>query len=143
MTRDEMMEFVRRMMQSLNEHDIEKCATYWQPDMTWYGPGGWGVLRGIEAFKEQLLRPFFRAFPDFEATFNVWAVDADQEMVVAWGHYTATHRDVFLGVPASGKAVTVGLMDLWKFRNGKLAENWAHVDTTSFLQQVGVVDTGE
>jgi steroid delta-isomerase-like uncharacterized protein len=143
MTRNEMLEFVRQMMQSLNEHDIEKCATYWQPDMTWYGPGGWGVLRGIEAFKEELLRPFFQAFPDFQATFDVWAVDAEQEMVVAWGYYTATHRDVFLGVPASGKVVTVGLMDLWKFRSGKLAENWAHVDTTSFLQQVGVVDTGE
>lgn len=74
---------------------------------------------------------------------EVWVADQDEEKISAWGHFTGTHQDVVVGVPATGKTVKIGFMDIWLFEDGLLAENWVHVDTTGFMQQVGAAPVPE
>jgi predicted ester cyclase len=144
MHRDEMKRLADEMVEvTLNQKDVEASGNYWKDDMIWHGPGGLGVLHGIEDFKHKLLYPFFRAFPDYIAHNVLWAVDEQEQLVTAWGYFTGTHQDVWAGAEATGRPVQGGFMDIWRIEDGKLAENWVLVDVVGVLQQVGVLEVPE
>lgn len=144
MTGDEMRNLVQEMYDvTLNGKDVEASDRFWLPDMTWHGPAGLGVLHGVEAFKNVLLRPFFEAFPDYHAINEVLVVDEPAQMVSAWGYFTGTHSGVWAGVEATGREIKGGFMDIWRIQDGKLAENWVLVDVAGIMGQFGVLDLPE
>lgn len=144
MNRDEMQRLVDEMYAvTLNGKDVEASDRFWLPDMVWHGPGGLGVLHGIEDFKNVLLYPFFRAFPDYHAVNEVVVVDEPQQMICAWGFYTGTHSDVWAGAEGTAKRIRGGFTDIWRVQDGKLAENWVLVDVAGVLQQVGALEIPE
>ena len=80
---------------------------------------------------------FLEAFPDMRITLD--DVIGEGEKVATRGHWVGTHKGAFMGVPATGKAVNVKFMDMWRFENGKAVENWVQMDLLSLMQQLGVV----
>jgi predicted ester cyclase len=44
-----------------------------------------------------------------------------------------------MGIPATGKQVTLSGIDILRIENGKIAERWAEYDNLGLLQQLGVV----
>ena len=143
-SRQEMQQLVEEMYAvTLNGKDVEASDRFWTPDMIWHGPGGLGVLHGIEDFKNKLLRPFFKAFPDYHATNEVYVFDEPEGLVTAWGDFTGTHSDVWAGVEATGKSVHGGFMDIWRVRDGKVTENWVLVDVAGIMEQVGALELPE
>jgi predicted ester cyclase len=44
----------------------------------------------------------------------------------------------FLGVPATGRQVTVQVMDAARVRNGRFSEHWGLVDLPTLMTQLGV-----
>jgi predicted ester cyclase len=92
--------------------------------------------RGPEGTKAKL-GVFVAAFPDLKFTFEQEVIDGD--WVAGRGYISGTHKGPFNGVPASGKKVKMGFMDLWRFENGKLAEYWGQPDLLGLLQQIGAV----
>lgn len=66
-------------------------------------------------------------------------VVAEGDKVAARWTFTADHTGEFLGVPASGKRITVGGLEIDRIADGKVAEAWTQVDMASFLMQVGVL----
>jgi steroid delta-isomerase-like uncharacterized protein len=49
------------------------------------------------------------------------------------------HTGDFLGIPATGKQVTMSGITIHRVTNGKLSEHWAQIDALSLLQQLGAV----
>lgn len=92
--------------------------------------------RGPEGTKAKL-GVFVAAFPDLKFTFEQEVIDGD--WVAGRGYITGTHKGAFNGIPASGKKVKMGFMDLWRFEKGKLAEYWGQPDLLGLLQQIGAV----
>lgn len=138
MTREEKIRHCDEMViRTLNQRRYHETSRYWHEDMIWRGPHGWGTVRGIDNFIKNVIGPQGRAFPDYEANNVMWIVEGDY--VSTRGYFTGTHSDTFLGIPASGKVVTVGFSDFWRFEGEKLAENWVEVDNYGFLKQVGAV----
>jgi steroid delta-isomerase-like uncharacterized protein len=91
---------------------------------------------GIEGFK-QVIAAFTAAFPDMRVV--VEDVLAEGDKVVSRGHFTGTHRGAFMGLPATGKPVRVGYIDVWRVADGKLVENWVKLDELGLMQQLGAV----
>jgi steroid delta-isomerase-like uncharacterized protein len=63
-------------------------------------------------------------------------VAAGDRIVVRWtslGH----HVGEFAGLPPTGKTYTIGGIDMYRVRDGKLAEHWHVIDQLSMLQQLG------
>jgi predicted ester cyclase len=58
--------------------------------------------------------------------------------LLRWSH-TGTHVGDFLGIPPTGKAFTFRGIDMYRVRDGKIAEHWNVVDMLGFCQQVGAV----
>jgi hypothetical protein len=61
MSAQENLELVHRMYDALNAQDLEAHDKYWTKDMIWHGPAGMGDFHGLDAFKYELLRPFYKA----------------------------------------------------------------------------------
>jgi steroid delta-isomerase-like uncharacterized protein len=107
--------------------------TYVNHDMPMEQPGPDGL--------RQVLAPFLSAFPDFAVTIEDIVGEGDK--VVTRGVFTGTQRGAFMGIPATGTAVRVPYMDMWRVEDGKAVENWVRLDTLSLLQQLGAMPSPE
>jgi len=64
-------------------------------------------------------------------------VIAEGEKVLVRLRVKGTHGGELMGLPATGKPIDIGVMDLFHVRDGKLIEHWALLDNLGLLRQVG------
>jgi steroid delta-isomerase-like uncharacterized protein len=95
---------------------------------------------GPEGLK-QVLGPFFAAFPDMHVTLE--QVIAEGDRVSTCGVMRGTHKGDFMGIPATGKQITISYIDIWRVENNKLVENWVQLDMLGLMQQLGVIPAPE
>ena len=136
MTTEHNLELLDLMVVALNAQDIEAHDKYWSTDMIWHGPPGFGDVHGLEAFKSEVLAPFYVAFPDFHGTIDIKVAQGD--WIAATGFVTGTHQGEWLGIPPTGKPVKMRYSDFWLFRDGLLVENWVMVDDVDVMRQLGI-----
>ena len=91
--------------------------------------------KGPEGFK-QMVAMFRGAFPDLE--FTVEEVIGEADRLASRGAWRGTHKGTFMGLPATGKQVTVPFIDIWRISDGKFAENWVQMDMLGLIRQLGV-----
>lgn len=90
----------------------------------------------VEGLKTQIAL-LHQLMPDFTCTVedlitvgeNVWARLRGR----------GTHRGAFMGRPPTGNVVTVDVMDVCRFKDGKIVEHWGVPDRLSMLEQMGIV----
>ncbi len=95
-----------------------------------------GMPTSLEGLKQAL--PAFRnAFPDFKVLEFEMLTEGDQiaDRIV----WTATHTGELMGIPPTGKTVTVQEMHISRFANGKIVERWGSWDQMGLMQQLGVI----
>jgi steroid delta-isomerase-like uncharacterized protein len=95
-----------------------------------------GMPTNLEGLK-QVLPAFRAAFPDFKVL-EVEMFGEDDKVAdrITW---TATHTGELMGIPATGKTVTVKEMHLSRLKGGKVVERWGQWDQLGMMQQLGVV----
>ena len=105
-----------------NERNPEAIRALLAPDAVGHTEGG--DMRGPEEFISMFHRPFLGAFPDIKVSVDdVIALDSDA--VVRWSA-VGTHTGDDLGIPASGRKVTIHGMSWLKYRDGLIIEGWDH-----------------
>lgn len=111
---------------------------YWHKDMLWYGPAGIGANFTYAGFQRDHRVPFLTAFPD-RVGGNHFSRFGDGDYVASggWPSMTMTHKGSYLGVPATGRALTLRVMDFWRVANGSIRENWVLLDLPDLLAQMG------
>ena len=118
----------------------------WHPDMLWYGPGGIGSSYRWSGFVADHRERFLRAFPDRKGGNHYCRIsDGDYAAVSGWPSMTMTHSDDYLGVPATGRALTLRVMDFYRCAHhapdggpGKIMENWVCLDYMDLSRQMGL-----
>jgi steroid delta-isomerase-like uncharacterized protein len=86
---------------------------------------------------KQLTTMFRRAFPD--SYFTVEDMIAEGEKVVTRKTFHGTHEGEFMGIPPSGRSVSMGLIDIVRVSEGRVVEHWSMGDNLGLMQQLGVV----
>src|SRR3974390_3261850 len=97
-----------------------------------------GQRQGREGLKE-VIGMMRAAFPDIH-----WVVDetiAAGEKVVTRFTWTGTHHGTFLGIPATGRHITVKGVVIDRLSGGKMADSRILMDSLGMMQQLGVVPT--
>ena len=109
----------------------EVCA----PDLVWHDapPGISPDLAGMKQMHTALLT----AFPDLHATVDDLVAEGDK--VVVRATLRGTHQGEFMGIPPTGKEVTVRGIAICRFVGGKEVEHWGLASELSLLQQLGAV----
>jgi predicted ester cyclase len=63
----------------------------------------------------------------------------DGDLVATHKVFRGTHTGEWFGVPPSGRPFEFPVMDLVRYRDGRMVEHWAVVDTLGFLRQTGAL----
>lgn len=90
-------------------------------------------------------RAGIKAFHDaFHAAFSGLHADAHQmlaedDMVVTRKTFHGTHSGDFMGIPATGRDVEIGVIDIVRYQDGRIVEHWNQLDQLGLLRQLGVL----
>jgi steroid delta-isomerase-like uncharacterized protein len=104
-------------------------------DATFYDPGAPPSV-GREA-QRQRSTVLVSAFPTAHFTIEEMVAEGDK-VAVRWT-FNGTHEGPFMGLPPTGKNVTMTGITIYRIVNGKIQEAWSNFDQLGVLQQLGVV----
>lgn len=94
-----------------------------------------GVPGGIEGVR-QTIGMFLGAFPDLRLTVEDSIAEGDR--VVSRWMLRGTHQGASLGMPPTGKHVTMPGISIVRMEDGKSTEQWVIFDQMVMLQQLGL-----
>lgn len=120
------------------DHATMNMDRYFTKNLLWYGPGGIGTTRSFDGFMRFHEEPWNEAFPDFRGGNHVSRFGEGAYICsTGWPSIRGTHngKELF-GVPATGKAITIRVMDWWHAKDGLLDENWIFIDIPELLMQL-------
>ena len=142
---DEALGIVRDMLVALGNsprgEDAMGLPRYWHPACSWYGPSGIGTARGIAGFRRHHQIPFLNAMPDRVGDPAGGHLFAQGGYVgfTAWPGMSMTlSGGGWLGLPPTGRALTMRSLDFWRVERGLIRENWVLVDLLHVYGQLGV-----
>jgi predicted ester cyclase len=120
-----------------NQHDLAAADEIFHPDfMNHYAPEGRQMAPtprpagGFQAFYGMLLR----AFPD--ATMEINEQLAEGDLVATRKTLRGTHRGEIWSLPPTGNRVELEFIDIFRIRDGKLAEHWTSMDIAALRKQM-------
>ena len=100
-----------------------------QNPMPGQGPGRAGLA--------DVLAGMFAAFPDLHWTLHDTLTEDDR--VLTLSTWTGTHRGAFIGIPATGRSVSVEAWTIDRYRDGRLVESRIIMDVAGMLMQLGII----
>src|SRR5215210_1633400 len=107
------------------------------PDFVDHDPGTPEEMRrGPDGVKQQATM-YGVAFPDIQMTVEEQVVEGDR-VVTRWSAQ-GTHEGQLMGVPASGKQVTVSGITIARLADGKIQEEWSNWDGLGLMEQIGAM----
>jgi steroid delta-isomerase-like uncharacterized protein len=127
---------MRGAYEALNAHDVEGFGDLLSDDFVDHEelPGLEPTKDGVKAF----FHMYLAAFPDLRMSVEDLLPSGDK--VVARIRATGTHQGEFMGMPATGRAVDVQLIDIIRFGDdGLAAEHWGVFDTMTMMVQLGAI----
>ena len=77
------------------------------------------------------------AFPDFKATIEHLIAEGDK--VVLHMTWTGTQKGEFMGIPPTGKSISINVIDIVRIADGQVVEHWGIMDQMAMMQQLGVI----
>lgn len=128
---------VRQLVEELlNQGNMSVIDELFAPDFVEHEELPPGIPPGREAPK--LLFTMLRsAFPDFKATIEHLIAEGDK--VVLYMTWTGTQKGEFMGVPPTGKSISIGVIDIIRLAEGKYVEHWGIMDSMAMMQQLGAM----
>ena len=117
----------------LNTHDPDLVDRFVAED---YVNHNSVVADGREA-NRQFWAAFFTGLPDLTVTMEDLVVSGDR--VVGRFVYRGTHTGDLLGIPATGQAVEMRSIDIWRVGDLMFVEHWDELNLLEVFQQVGVL----
>jgi len=98
-----------------------------------------GMPPGLEGMKQQDAMTN-AAFPDMQVKLEDMVAEGDR--VACLWTATATHKGEFMGMPATGKQVTIKGIHIDRIAGGKIVETWNYSDMMEVMQQLGMKPPG-
>jgi steroid delta-isomerase-like uncharacterized protein len=127
---------VRRIVdEAYNQGNLAIIEEVAAPDVVSHAaPPGWPA--GVEGAR-QFIAMWRTALPDIHTTIDDQIAEGDR--VVSRWTARGTHRGEMMGIPATGKAVTVSGITINRLSGGRVVEDWTVIDQVGLLQQLGAL----
>jgi predicted ester cyclase len=128
MTDNGLAAFYRRYNVCCNAHRFEDLRRFVARDVAIDG-----AERGLDAYAEEL-RVVVRGFPDYQ--WQLRRLLVDPPWIAAHLTDTGTHRGPFLGVPATGRIVSIPEFAFYRIDADRITEVWGNAFGVHLLQQI-------
>jgi len=126
---------LRNIKEVWSKGDMDLVDEIYDANYVYHEPVS-GEIHGRDGIR-QLIMMWRTAMPDLEFTNHDMIVEGDKGAQ----RWTAvgTHQSEVMGIPATGKRITVAGINIVRYANGKAVEEWTYWDALGWLQQLGVV----
>ena len=129
---------VRRVLEeAINQGKLDVVDELIVPRRT---AGKSGSLRSVERFKQGIAM-FRAAFPNLHVTVEDQIVKGNK-VVTRWTA-RGTHLGDLMGVPSTGREVTVSGIAIGRVAANRVVEYWGNFDALGLIQQLGMIPTRE
>ena len=135
-TAEETKAVVRRFYQELwTEGRLEVADELFSPEFIGHAPGN-GLTRGPEGVRK-LVGGWRDGVPDMEIEIHAQVAEGSRCATRFTGR--GTHKGFWLGIPATGKEVSLSGIAITRVIDGQVVSDWGEFDVMGLLQQLGVV----
>ncbi len=132
---------VRHVLQRLSDGDVEPFIAALTPGYTRHCqamPPGLQEIRGPEQMRG-FLTSNRATFPDYREEIDMLVGEGD---MVAWRSVgTGTQQGPMGPFPATGRSMSIVIIGMHRFENGKIVETWTSWDNVAALAQLGLMPT--
>jgi predicted ester cyclase len=128
----EIEEVLHGIYQAINTGDLALLDKFVAPGYIEHSEG----FQGVEPFRQQITA-FRAAFPDLRVTIQDLLTDGDR--FASRTSVTGTHTGDLMGMPATGKRISVEAVDIGRIADGQAQERWGGLNMYSMLTQLGVI----
>jgi steroid delta-isomerase-like uncharacterized protein len=118
--------------EAVNTGNLALLDKFVAPDYIEHSEG----FQGVEPFRQQIT-VFRAAFPDLRVTVDDLLIAGDR--FASRTTVTGTHAGDLMGLPATGKQISVEAVDIGRIENGQAKERWGGLNMYSMLIQLGVI----
>ena len=127
---------VRRLYDAINSGNIDALADAMTDDVVEHEdlPG----LTPDKAGVIQFFKTTIGAMQGFRMSVNEIMAEGDRVSVL--GTATGKHTGEYMGIPATGKDLTVPFSDYFRVEGGKVKEHWGVMDSGAMMMQMGVLE---
>jgi steroid delta-isomerase-like uncharacterized protein len=129
-------EVLHGIYQVINTGNLAQLETFVAPDYVEHSDG----LQGVEPFRRQVAA-FRAAFPDLQVTMEELLTDGDR--FASRTTVTGTHTGDLMGIPATGKHISVEAVDIGRIENGLAKERWGGLNMYALLTQLGLIPASQ
>jgi hypothetical protein len=137
-------DLIRRMMSGIKDASKfarreDELREHWHEDMIWWGPAGIGSTYTIPRYIDQHAGPFRDRLQD--RTFHghlAFITEGHFGGFFGWPNLSMKHVGGYLGLPASDTRGEMRVVDVYRRKDDKLAENWIFIDMLHFLKCQGL-----
>ena len=129
------LQSIQTFYRAFTDHNPDLLDTVCTPD--WQDiPLAPGQTPGPDGLKEQITSVFLSAFPDLKIIVHEIVGSPGRAGVRA--SITGTHLGEVMGVPPTGKPVSIALHEFHHLENGLLTHTWHLEDWFGMLNRLGV-----
>jgi len=104
---------------------------YMHPDINWHGPHPINELKGLPAVLEKFWKPLI-------GNIFMGGPYKGDEWISSTGHYIGTFANDWLGIPATGRILTLRFGEFYRIHNNKIREMYVLIDMLDVMRQVGL-----
>ena len=133
---EENKEIVRKVIEAENKKDLDLLDELLSPDYI-DGRGTPFEVHGLEQYK-QWYTGVYTGFSDYHETIEDILAEGDKVCIRL--KITAIHTGKYLGLPPTGKKITIMATQIWQLVKGKIVEGWGVSDSLEAYQQLGVIE---
>jgi predicted ester cyclase len=130
-------EVLHGIYQAVNTGDLALLDKLVAPGYVEHSEG----FQGVEPFKQQITA-FRAAFPDLRVTIEDLLM-ADAGRFASRTTVTGTHTGDLMGMPPTGKHISVEAVDIGRIAGGQAQERWGGLNMYALLTQLGVIPAPE
>ena len=128
------MELVKGLLEELNKGNAEVWKELCAPEFVYYSPSESPEPMPVDGTIE-CFHMAFKGFPDIN--WKTQDLIAKGDKVIARITQAGTHEGEYRGIPATGNKIKVGVISIFKFKDGKCVEIREEYDGLGFMQQLG------
>ena len=127
----DMDRFVKRLVNAYNQRSLDDFDNLMTDDVVLVRDEE--KAHGRDEFKA-VLRRLQRAFPDIQYRIDDVIVAGDR-IALRW-EARGTHRDEYLGVPATGRPMSYTGVTIYELRDDRICRVWVAADLLSLLRRL-------
>jgi steroid delta-isomerase-like uncharacterized protein len=134
MSDEDNMASVRRFFDLANDGNFDAVGDLIAPGFQLHFDG-MPVFDGLGA--TEFFRGFFAAFPGIHhEILDQFAAD---DRVATRIQVTGVQNGDFMGMPPTGRQVSISAINIHRFDGGRIAEQWINSDSLGMMQQLGMI----